>query len=87
MKGVIRLGDPTDHGGQVVSVGDSNYVVDGIPVARLGDVCSCPKKGHNGCTIVSANASFQVSGVAVAFEGDKTSCGATLRSTFGSFSG
>ncbi|WP_174851639.1 PAAR domain-containing protein, partial [Zoogloea ramigera] len=37
MKAIIRLGDPTDHGGQVVGSGAPYYLVDGIPVALLGD--------------------------------------------------
>ena len=31
-KAVIRLGDPTDHGGVVVSVSATQHTVDGIPV-------------------------------------------------------
>ncbi|WP_174851640.1 PAAR domain-containing protein, partial [Zoogloea ramigera] len=37
MKTIIRLGDPTDHGGQVVGSGAPYYLVEGIPVALLGD--------------------------------------------------
>ena len=51
-KAVIRLGDPTDHGGVVVSVSATQHTVDGIPVARVGDRCSCARRGHNNCVIV-----------------------------------
>ena len=42
MPKVIRLGDPTDHGGKVIATGAPTYTVEGIPVALKGDVCSCP---------------------------------------------
>lgn len=86
MNGVIRLGDPTDHGGAVVSASASHYLVDGKPVARVGDKCSCPKKGHDGCTIAEGNPLFTVDGVPVAFQGHKTTCGAVLQSTMPNFS-
>jgi len=77
MRGVIRLGDSTSHGGRVVSATES-MLVDGVPVARLGDACTCPIKGHGNCTIVEGDPGFLVGGVPVALEGCKTSCGATL---------
>lgn len=86
MKGIIRLGDPTDHGGVVVSASAGQYLVDGKPVARVGDKCSCPKKGHDGCTIAEGDPAFIVDGIAVAFEGHKTTCGAILQSTMPNFS-
>ena len=86
MKGIIRLGDPTDHGGAVVSTSANQYLVDGKPVARVGDKCTCPEKGHDGCTIAEGNLLFTVDGIAVAFSGHKTTCGAVLQSTMPNFS-
>jgi len=77
-KAVIRLGDPTDHGGVVVSVSATQHTVDGIPVARVGDRCSCPRRGHNNCVIVEGDPNYTLDGVPVAFEGHRTSCGARL---------
>lgn len=77
-KQVIRLGDKTSHGGSVIAVGAEHFKVAGIPVARVGDACSCPHKGHDHCVIASGNPQFIVGGKAVAFEGDVTSCGAVL---------
>lgn len=85
MPSVIRLGDPTDHGGAVVAVTANHYTVDGIAVARVGDQCSCPKKGHDGCVIAEGNPEFTIDGIPVAFEGHKTSCGAVLKSTLANF--
>lgn len=80
MKGIIRLGDPTTHGGTVVSAA-SHATVNGIPVARQGDACTCPLKGHSGCTIAQGDPNHTIDGIPVAYEGHKTTCGATLIST------
>ena len=77
-KPAIRLGDPTDHGGVVVSVSATQHTVDGIPVARVGDRCSCPRRGHNNCVIVEGDPHYTLDGVPIAFEGHRTSCGARL---------
>jgi uncharacterized Zn-binding protein involved in type VI secretion len=84
MKNVIRVGDPTSHGGKVIS-GASNFEVDGVPVACVGDKCTCPQDGHDNCTIVEGDSQFVVDGRAVAFDGHKTSCGAVLQSTVQGF--
>jgi uncharacterized Zn-binding protein involved in type VI secretion len=80
MKGVIRLGDPTTHGGKVVSAA-GRATVQGITVARVGDRCTCPIRGHSVCVIVEGHPTIKLDGIAVAFEGHKTSCGASLIST------
>lgn len=85
MRNVIRLGDDTSHGGKVVSTRANHFKIDGLAIACVGDQCSCPVAGHNGCTIVSGSARHRVNGVAVAFEGDVTSCGATLKSSLYTF--
>lgn len=78
MPNVIRLGDPTSHGGKVVQISATNYTVEGIAVARVGDLCSCPMKGHDGCTVAEGNPNHTVEGIPVAYEGHKTTCGAAL---------
>jgi uncharacterized Zn-binding protein involved in type VI secretion len=37
---IIVMGDPTDHGGKVIS-GSSVHFIDGISIARLGDNVDC----------------------------------------------
>lgn len=81
MKGIIRLGDPTDHGGAVVATTAPHFTVDGIAVARVGDQCSCPRRGHDGCVIVEGDPNYKIDGIPVAFDGHSTSCGAKLKST------
>lgn len=78
MRNIVRLGDATSHGGKVVSASARHFKVGGVPVACVGDTCSCPIAGHNGCKIASGSEHHKVDGKAVAFHGDKTSCGATL---------
>lgn len=80
MKGVIRLGDMTSHGGKVVAASGTSSV-NGIAVARQGDTCICPISGHSPCVIVEGDPLVLVGGIPVAFHGHKTSCGATLISS------
>ncbi len=80
MRGVIRLNDPTSHGGKVTSAAP-NSTVEGIAVARKGDSCLCPMRGHEACIIAEGDPQVLIDGVPVAFEGHKTSCGASLIST------
>jgi uncharacterized Zn-binding protein involved in type VI secretion len=80
MKGVIRLGDSTSHGGKVIAATGTAFV-HGIGVARKGDACICPIKGHTSCVIAEGDPHVLVGGLPVAFQGHKTSCGATLISS------
>ena len=80
MKGVIRLNDPTSHGGKVVAAAPKTTVM-GVAVARKGDRCICPITGHTVCFIAEGDPDVTIDGVPVAFEGHKTNCGATLIST------
>jgi uncharacterized Zn-binding protein involved in type VI secretion len=87
MRNVIRLGDGTSHGGKVESVSATHFTVDGIAVARVGDICSCPIKGHENCTIAEGDPHHVIDGIAVAYDGHKTTCGAALIATTSSFEG
>ena len=81
MPKIIRVGDPTSHGGKVLSSSVPHFTVDGIAVAVVGDACSCPKRGHSGCTVAEGDPNHKIDGKPVACEGHKTSCGATLQAT------
>lgn len=80
MRRVIRLGDPTSHGGTVVSA-SSSVIINGKPVARIGDSVTCPIPGHGVVTIVEGDSTWLDGGRPIALEGHKTSCGASLIST------
>ncbi|MGN6083008.1 PAAR domain-containing protein [Trinickia sp.] len=80
MRGVIRIGDSTSHGG-IVQTGREQSTVLGKAVACVGDACTCPMSGHDHCVIVEGDENVLIDGRAVAFDGHKTSCGATLISS------
>lgn len=79
-RGIIRLGDPTNHGGQVIGTSGRSEVM-GRRVARVGDPCSCPIPGHGNCAIAEGDPAVLMDGIPVAFEGHRTTCGAALIST------
>ncbi|MGN6083252.1 PAAR domain-containing protein [Trinickia sp.] len=83
MRGIIRVGDATSHGGKVITGADKSTVMD-RPVARQGDQCTCPIDGHQNCVIAEGDPAFIVAGKPAAFDGHKTSCGATLISSLSS---
>ncbi|WP_308921833.1 PAAR domain-containing protein [Janthinobacterium sp. J1-1] len=75
-RGVIRLGDKTDHGGKVSSASSGTSVM-GVVAALAGDMTVCPKcKGSFPIQPDGAGARHQ--GRAYAYDGDKTACGARL---------
>ena len=78
MRGVIRLNDPTSHGGKVTSAAPKSKVL-GVAVARQGDRVSCPLHGDG--VIRDGDPRVLIGGVAVAFDGHETSCGARLMTT------
>lgn len=83
MRNIVRLNDPTSHGGKVVNVTASHFTVAGVAVARVGDKCTCPLHGNG--TITEGDPNHTIDGIAVAYDGHKTSCGATLTATITTF--
>jgi uncharacterized Zn-binding protein involved in type VI secretion len=76
MTQIIRLGDPSDHGGVMVSA-TANFIINGKKVCINQNLHSCPKVGH-GITPVTATASFTSNGLKVVQVGDVAECGAVL---------
>lgn len=77
--GVIRLGDKTSHGGQVISA-QATFKALGKAVAVNGDLTICPKcKGKFPIQVTASDRKHQ--GKAVAYDGDKATCGAKLISS------
>ena len=83
MRNIIRLSDPTSHGGSVISVVATNFTVGGIAVAIMGDRCICPIHGEG--TITEGDPNHTIGGIPVAYNGHRTSCGATLQATTANF--
>ena len=75
-RGVIRLNDKTDHGGQVISA-TSGTAVMGIVAALQDDMTYCPQcKGSFAIKPDGAGARHE--GKPYAYDGDVTACGARL---------
>ncbi len=75
---VVREGDPTTTGGKVVFSAASTTLY-GPPVARVGDLVTCPRCKTVGY-IAEGHDSFTVGGLAVASEGHVVQCGCPLGS-------
>ncbi|WP_234983809.1 PAAR domain-containing protein [Pseudacidovorax sp. RU35E] len=75
---MVRLGDPTDHGGEVLTA--LQLIVHGKPATGEGCVACCPRCGGL-FRIVPTHTERRHHGKVVAFEGDLTECGARLIAT------
>ena len=76
-RSLIVLGDKTSHGGTVIQASAETFVGN-VRVARVGDMVSCPQRGHGTCPIVTGDPTMLIEGKPVARAGDKTACGAQL---------
>ena len=76
-KPLIRLGDATSHGGNVIESSQQTDI-EGILVARVGDMVTCPLCSPGVFPIVTGDNTLIVDGKAVARDGDSIGCGATL---------
>lgn len=75
-RGVIRMGDKTDHGGQVISASSGTTVM-GKVAALADDLTDCPScKGKFAVKPDGKGAMHE--GRAYAYHGDVTECGARL---------
>ena len=75
---VIRLGDKTDHGGEVISA-VSSMMVKGKPVATVDCMTHCPK--CKGDFAIQSGSGALLKGKRVAHHNDVTACGAKLISS------
>lgn len=79
MSEIIRMGDPTSHGGKVIE-GSILDICHGKPIAFIGHKTFCPLcKGSFPIIEGAMTTTFYGKGVALA--GMKTACGATLIAT------
>lgn len=75
-RGVIRLGDKTDHGGEVMTATSSTIAM-GKPAALTGDMTFCPQcRGAFAINPDGKGAKHR--GRPYAYDGDVTECGAKL---------
>lgn len=80
MRGVIRLHDATDHGGKVISA-SASMLIDGLPVALVGDMVSCPLPGHGNTPILPGSGSMQSDNRQIALHGFTAGCGCCVLSS------
>lgn len=76
MSKVVRLGDPSSHGGYMISA-SAGFTNSGVRVCVDGDMHVCPIKGH-GTTPISASSSAKSDGNKIARVGDTAACGASI---------
>ena len=72
-----RLGDVSSHGGVIITSA-VRTMVNGIPVARMGDLHVCPIPGHGVTPIVTGSMTTITEGSPNARIGDITACGAVI---------
>lgn len=76
---IICKGDTTTHGGVVLNGSDS-WTIEGIPVAHVGHMVSCPQC-QGTFPIAEGATRANIMGMNIALEGMKTTCGAVLISS------
>lgn len=76
-KPIARLGDVSDHGGVIITSASKTYV-NGILVARVGDLHSCPIPGHGVTAITNGSGKFFCEGAVTAVVGSVCGCGASI---------
>ena len=82
---IICVGDPTSHGGVVIT-GSPAHTVGGKGMARKGDKVDCPQKYPDGSPhgvneILEGETRMPIDGIPVALAGMRTVCGCTLVGT------
>ena len=77
--GFIVLGDRTSHGGQVIQC-TSHRSINGLAVARVGDLVWCPRCNRETRIVTSRFPQVTDNGVPSAYDQDTTDCGAVLYS-------
>lgn len=73
---VTRIGDVGTHGAVVIT-GRDNHYVNGLPVARVGDLVNCPLHGVNRIVATTAPTVYTNNGQN-SHLGSLTECGAMI---------
>ena len=74
---VARLGDNCTHGAVIITA-SPDRVVNGSPVARLGDLVNCPQEGHGINPIINVMALPTTDGQQTAHVFAQAACGALI---------
>lgn len=76
---IARLGDTSSHGGTIISSASITFD-NGILVARVGDLHSCPIPGHGVTPIINGSGNFRCESNITAVVGSTCGCGAVISS-------
>jgi uncharacterized Zn-binding protein involved in type VI secretion len=79
-QGFVLLGDKTTHGGEVISA-SSTTIINGKPVALVGDEVRCPLPGHGTNRIVEGCADWSENDRAMVVNGCRCECGCQVVSS------
>ena len=80
MKRVACLGDPSDHGGTLISTNqDDRLKAGGIAVCANGCQHSCPIYGHGTTPVTAITTKSWVNGKLIVTEGAVAGCGAIIQ--------
>jgi uncharacterized Zn-binding protein involved in type VI secretion len=79
-KGFVLLGDKTTHDGEVISA-SSTTLVNGKPVALVGDEVSCPIPGHGNNAIFEGCGEWSENGREMVVNGCLCECGCRVISS------
>jgi len=74
---VIRLNDPSDHGGHMVTA-SARYKADGIQACVNGDLHVCPLKDHGTTPVTASTVITSSGGKKILRVNDLAGCGARL---------
>lgn len=77
MTSIAYAGDPTTHGGVILTGSDTMIVMD-RKAARKGDLVSCPLPGHGVNPIIEGSDMLTDNGKPIALHGHRTACGCML---------
>jgi uncharacterized Zn-binding protein involved in type VI secretion len=75
MTKLVCLGDPTSHGGKVITA-SSTFTLDGRKVTLIRDLVSCPEHGDN--TIIESGEGYSENGRKWVAHGCRTQCGSIV---------
>lgn len=79
----VVVGDGTTGGGKVIG-GSPGSTIEGKPIARVGDMATCPINGHGGASpIVTGDDTCLIDGRPAARHNDSLACGCKLMASQG----
>lgn len=87
MAKIATLGDPSSHGGVIISSASLTQADDPANadlVARVGDLHVCPIPGHGTTPIINGSGNFRTEGKITALVGSVCGCGAVITQGSGS---